>query len=142
MTRSFPMLGLLLVWHTFALAQPKGIDRPDNYSKIEGKYAIKVRAEPTDVQVEEAITLRIYLTGSGPEKSEPKREHLRLFPDEWKHDFHILGLPEQDEVMRDKKTWLFVYRLKPKHAKVDAIDDIKLVYYDPNLPGEKKYVTK
>ncbi len=145
--KSFLSLLVLLVGDAAAMAQAKSVqlpvgDRPDGFSNIVGKYAIKVSAEPTDVQVEEAITLRIYLTGSGPEEYEPIRKSLRLLPEAWQSDFYVQELPDKHEVLRDKKTWLFVYRLKPKHVKVDVIDDIKLVYYDPDLPGARKYVTK
>ena len=43
---------------------------------------------------------------------------------------------------RDKKTWIFVYRLKPKHTNVDSIYDIKLVYFDPSSGDKNKFVTK
>lgn len=127
---------------TIAVAQSKGVDQPDNYSKIEGKYILTVSADPTEVKVEEPITLRVYITALGAKFTEPDRKHLRLFPEEWKNDFYVEELLDRHEVMREKRTWLFVYRLKPKHTRVEAIDDIKLVYYDSDLPGMRKYVTK
>src|SRR5271155_5188084 len=62
-----------------AFAQPPSIDppivgRPDDFSNIVGKYDIQASAEPTDVRVEEPITLRIRIIGSGPEKYEPNRK--------------------------------------------------------------------
>src|ERR1019366_7479112 len=71
----------------------------------------------------------------------PKRESLRLFP-AWDDDFYVQEAPDEHELSRARKTWVFVYRLRPKHTKVDAIDGIKLVSYDPNIPGKKKYVTR
>ncbi len=128
------------------IAQPPNIDppivgRPDGFSNIVGKYDIQASAEPTDVRVEEPITLRIRITGSGPEKYEPDRKHLQLFSG-WDENFYVQEMRDEHQIERDKRTWLFVYRLKPKHAKLNAIDGIKLVYYDPSIAGKKKFVTR
>ena len=109
---------------------PPIVGRPDRFSNIVGKYELQVSAEPTEVRVEEPITLRIRIIGSGPAKYEPDRKHLQILPD-WTDDFFVQEMREEHRVERDKKTWLFVYRLKPKHARVNVIDDIKLVFYDP-----------
>jgi hypothetical protein len=142
-------LGLLLWWTTSAFAQKTPnkppfpvADRPVDFSNIVGKYDIKATADPTDLQVEQSITLRIQITGEGRKEYEPNRKHLRLFPDSWKNDFYVQEMPDKHEVIRDRKTWLFVYRLKPKHVKVNSIDDIKLVYYDPDIRDKQKFVTK
>jgi hypothetical protein len=141
------LLGMLLSWQSPAFAQktpidPPIADRPVDFSNIVGKYDINVTADPTDVQVEQSILLRIRITGEGPEKYQPSRKFLRLFPDSWKNDFYLQEMLDKHEVKPETKTWLFVYRLKPKHAKVNAIDDIKLVYYDPNIRDKAKFVTK
>jgi hypothetical protein len=128
-----------------AFAQPPSIDppvvgRPDGFSNIVGKYSIQVSAEPTDVRVKEPITLRIRITGSGPEKYEPDRKYLQLFP-RWDDDFYVQEMRDEHRVERDKKTWLFVYQLRPKHARVNAIDGITLIYYDPSEVRKNKFVT-
>lgn len=132
---------LLTLLATAALAQPAAIDppligRPDRFSNIVGNYDLQVSAEPTEVCVEEAITLRIRITGSGPAKYEPDRKHLQILPN-WDDDFFVQEMPAEPRADRAKNTWLFVYRLKPKHTKVSAIDDIRLVYYDP----KQKFIT-
>jgi hypothetical protein len=145
MIRSLVTLGFLFLAASTACAQPLVIDpahRPDDFSNIVGKYSIKASAEPTEVHVEEAITLRIEITGEGPAKYEPKFKDLRLFPDSRKNDFYIQELPDQREVLRDTKTWVFVYRFKPKNVKVKEIGDLCLCYYDPQFPDKIKYVTK
>ncbi len=143
------ILGLLLWWTTSAFAQKTPddppfpvADRPVDFSNIVGKYDIKATADPTDLQVEQSITLRIQIIGEGRTEYEPNRKYLRLFPDSWKNDFYVQEMQDKHEVIRARKTWLFVYRLKPKHVKVNAIDDIKLVYYDPDIRGKIKFVTK
>jgi hypothetical protein len=141
------LFGALLAWHATALAQRTPIDppvagRPTDFSNIVGKYDIKAAAEPTAVQVEGVITLRIEIVGSGPAQYEPARKQLRIFPESWQSDFYVQDMTDKDEVQRDKKTWLFVYRLKPKHANIDAINDIKLVYFDPDKRDRDKFETK
>jgi hypothetical protein len=143
------VFGLLLWWPSYASAQKTPddppfplADRPIDFSNIVGKYDIKATADPTDLQVEQSITLRIQIIGEGRKEYEPNRKNLRLFPDSWKSDFYVQEMQDKHEVIRARKTWLFVYRLKPKHVKVNAIDDIKLVYYDPNIRDKLKFVTK
>ena len=67
--------------------------------------------------------------------------HLRILPESWDRQFYIEEMRDDHRVDREKKTWLFVYRLKPKHTRISAIDGIKLVYFDPNVPGKKKFLT-
>ncbi len=139
------LLFVILISAAPVIAQPPNIDpplvgRPDGFSNIVGKYTIQVSAEPTDVHVEESITLRIRIIGSGPAKYEPDRKHLDLFPN-WDGDFYVQEMRDEHRVDRDQKTWLFVYRLKPKHDRVNAIDGIKLIYFDPAITGKHKFVT-
>ncbi|MSQ93343.1 MAG: hypothetical protein EXR98_02165 [Gemmataceae bacterium] len=146
MARAILTVFLLLLSIGPALAQPAPIDppvagRPENFSNIVGDYKISVAAQPTDVGVEESIKLRIWITGIGPEKYVPKRKYLQLFPAAWERDFYVLPLPDEDAVDREKTgSWLFVYRLKPKHDKITAIDGITLWTYNPNRPGKMKFV--
>jgi hypothetical protein len=146
MTRAGFLLLLLLAWPESLFAQGASIDppvvgRPVDFSNVVGKFAIQTNAEPTAVQVEEPITLRITITGDGPEQYQPRREHLRLFP-AWEDDFYVQEIREEHTVDRAKKTWLFVYRLRPKHTKIDVIDGIKLVFYNPDKPGKFKFETR
>lgn len=137
------VVALICAGPTFG--QPLSIDpplvgRPDGFSNIVGKYDIQVSAEPTDVRVEEPITLRVRIIGSGPEKYEPDRKHLDLFPN-WDNDFYVQEMRDEHRMERDKMTWLFVYRLKPKNVNVKTISGITLVYYNPSIVGKKKFVT-
>ena len=145
MTRNQIGLLLLLAWPVPLLAQrgpidPPVVGRPVDFSNVGGKYAIQATAEPTEVHVEEPITLRIVITGEGPEEYQPRRAYLRLFP-AWDDDFYVQEVPEEHQANPDKKRWLFVYRLRPKHTKIDVIDGIKLVFYNPDKPGKVKFET-
>jgi hypothetical protein len=145
MTTTLSMFGLLLMGTSSALAQdtpidPPVADRPADFSNIVGQYKIEVSADPLKAEVEQPITLRIRIIGTGPEKYQPNRDHLRLFP-AWENDFYVQEMRNEHQVLRGQKTWLFVYRLKPKHVNIDALEGIKLVYYDPKDPGKVKFVT-
>ena len=141
------LLVALLLWPGITLAQsltsePPIAGRPADFSGIVGQYEIQASAAPTHVAVEQPITVRIRITGQGPAKYEPKRETLRIFPDSWEKHFYVEESRDEHLMARGDNTWTFVYRLRPKHAKIDAIDGIKLVYYDPEAPGKKKFVTR
>ena len=100
----FPvLLCLVFVGGPVAHAQPLVIDpahRPLDYSNIVGKYAIQASAEPTSVEVEQDIILRIRIAGEGPKEYEPNRKNLHLFPASWQNDFHVQEMHEQHEVLR------------------------------------------
>ncbi|MBI1829888.1 MAG: hypothetical protein HYR84_00390 [Planctomycetes bacterium] len=132
-----------------ALAQPAKLDpradpnRPIDYSNLIGRYDIKVAAEPTAVEVERPILVRVEIIGEGPKTDEPRAKDLRLFPEAWEKgispDFYPPLLVEE-KVDRAKKTWTFLYRLTPKHVGVDFIYGIRLVYYDPSAPDDNKFL--
>lgn len=144
MARSLITFPLLLMATLPAFAQrapldPPVVGRPEDFSNIVGKYRLNVSAEPLEVNVEDPITLHVRITGDGPPKYQPKRQHLQILPD-WSDDFYVENVPDEDRVLPDEKTWLFVYRLRPKHVNVKEIDGIKLVYYDPKYLGKNKYL--
>lgn len=137
----------VLLCSTTAGAQRPAVDpplvgRPPDFSHIVGRYEIHATAEPTEVCIEEPIVLRVQIVGAGPVQYEPKREQLRILSESWARHFYVEEMHDENRVDRDKKTWTFVYRLKPKHRKIDAIDGIKLVTFDPNAPGKNKFPTR
>ena len=143
---AFVLLSLAVAPALAQPKQPKSIDppkkgRPPDFSNIVGKYMIEVAAAPTEVHVEDAIRLEVRIIGVGPEKYEPHRKDLRLFPSAWGKDFYVQELRDEHKVLRDDKTWLFVYRLKPKHLQIKAIDGIKFICFDPAYGEEKGFIT-
>jgi len=129
----------LTVTPTAHAQDPPIAGRPVDFSNIVGRYEIKASAAPTVVHVEESILLKIEIVGTGDTNYEPKRSSLKLIPATWESDFYIQDMPADDRVMRDAKTWLFVYRLKPKHVNVTAIPLITLHYYDPKQPEKNRF---
>jgi hypothetical protein len=139
---TLPALGLLLAalaWPPPLAAQPPSIEppvagRPPQFSEVVGNYSLAISAAPAEVPVEEPITLRVTIAGKGPAKYQPVRKNLKLFPDGWAKDFFVEPVPEEDRLRSAEGRWEFVYRLRPKHQKVEAIDGVKLVYFQPPSP--------
>jgi hypothetical protein len=113
--------------------EPPAVDQPDDFSGAVGVYSIRFRATPTEVAVEDPITLTVIITGTGPGKYLPGRAKLRLFPPEMDKDFFVQPLPEEDRHLAGlwEGVWEFVYRLRPKHAGVKRTPELRFVYYDP-----------
>jgi hypothetical protein len=122
---------ILAVPARLAAQEPPLAGRPAQFSNVVGAYAISASAEPVAVPVEEPITLRVTISGKGPAKYQPTRKDLMLFPASWTRDFYVEPVPAADRVLPAEGAWEFVYRLRPKHQGVTAIDGIKLVTYQP-----------
>jgi hypothetical protein len=125
-------------------AQPPSLDppivgRPIDFSNIVGRYTLKASAAPTEVRVEDSVQLTIEISGEGPPKYEPKHSDLKVVLPSWEKDFFIQPMPAEDRVLREEKTWLFVYRLKPKHANVTAIPLMTLHFFVPNQPVKSQF---
>ncbi|MBI2808366.1 MAG: hypothetical protein HYX68_25545 [Planctomycetes bacterium] len=121
--------------------EPPLVGRPADFSNVVGRYERpKIHVEPTEVRIEDAITLKITITGAGPRQYEPNRKNLKLFPETFENDFFVQELPDEHKVDPRAKTWFFVYRLKPRHRKVTEIDGIRLTFYNPDYPGRQKYL--
>lgn len=124
-------LWLLLPAAALAQTDPPAAGRPVDFSGIVGQYTIEATAAPTTVHVEDPILLRVRISGRGPEKYQPRREALRLFPADWDDDFYVEPVPAEDRRDDGAGSWEFAYRLRPKHDRIEAIRGLKLVYYDP-----------
>src|SRR5688500_18054613 len=123
------LITLLLIApaHAQPSVEPPVRGRPPQFSQVVGTYSVQASAAPAEVPVEQPITLRVLIAGKGPEKYQPQRARLHLFPDDWEQDFYIEPAPDEDHALPAEGAWEFVYRLRPKHQRVTAIDGIKLV---------------
>jgi hypothetical protein len=115
-------------------SEPPLRGRPENFSGLVGLYTIAVTAVPTEVSVEEPVLLTVRIEGRGP--VEPERGKLRVFPKDFPEHFYVEDLPEQDS--KSDTSWSFAYRLRAKHADVQFVPGLELVYY---LPERRKYQT-
>ena len=136
----FLTLAVLLAYSSPLPAQtdgdePPSAGQPANFSQVVGTYRIsKFTAQPTDVIVEDPVTVTIHITGKGPSKHQPRRGPLRLFDNDAKHDFYIEPVPDQDKITADEKgekTWVFVYLLRPKSTRVREVPEPRLSFYMP-----------
>lgn len=101
---------------------------PEDFSHIVGRYRIEATAAPTEVRVEDALTLTVRIIGSGPVEYQPRRDKLQILPEDFPQDFYIEPLPEKDT--HKGEVWTFAYRLKPKRTDVKHVPALKLVYYN------------
>lgn len=124
-----------LLWFLLAPAiaqpavEPPLVNRPPHFSNIVGQFRLSATANPTQVLVEEPITLTVRLTGSAMVPYVPKREDLQIFAQDPSEDFYVEPVPEEDQA--SAKEWSFVYRLRPKHVGVTSLPALHLTYYSP-----------
>src|SRR5262245_54900948 len=52
---------------------------PPDFSGVVGQFRLTSSATPTEVAVEEPVTLKVQVTGVASPQFRPRREHLRLF---------------------------------------------------------------
>jgi hypothetical protein len=101
-----------------------------------GSYKISAAVDKREVEVNEAITLTVKISGRGniksiPEPSLPELADFRV--EESSSDFKIANL---DGELGGSKT--FEYVLIPRLPGLHTVDPITLNYFDP---GRKKYIT-
>lgn len=106
-------------------AEPPRIGQPPDFSQLVGAFQIAAKAEPTTVAVEEPLTLIVTISGEADAPYVPKRDLLRVFPDEMQRDFFVEPAGEQIK----QGSWEFIYRLRPKHTRVQFVPGLKLVYF-------------
>lgn len=117
------------------MALPKAGKTAD-FSGGVGSYKISASVDKSNVQVNEAITLTVKISGQGnvksiPEPTLPNLDGFRV--EKASTNFHVSYL---DTDLGGSKT--FEYLLIPRIPGKHAIDPIQLNYFDP---GKKKYVT-
>jgi hypothetical protein len=114
--------------------EPPRIGQPADFSRVVGMFQIAARIEPAAVAVEEPLTLIVTISGQAEAPYAPKRDLLRLFPDDMQRDFFVEPAGEQAR----QGSWEFVYRLRPKHTRVQFVPGLKLVYFTPR---QRRYQT-
>ncbi len=110
--------------------------KTEQFSGGVGSYKISAAVDKREVEVNEAITLTVKISGRGniksiPEPSLPELADFRV--EESSSDFKITDL---DGELGGSKT--FEYILIPRLPGLHTVDPITLNYFDP---GRKKYLT-
>jgi hypothetical protein len=110
--------------------EPPLRNRPPRFNGAVGSFDISTDAKPTTLHLDETLTLTVRITATGPVQRPPTRPDLRDEP-KFVEKFHIEALPVPDDQPADRSPWEFVYRLKPRDAKVDAVPSLPFVFYRP-----------
>jgi hypothetical protein len=119
------------------------IGRPDFFDAENGPIGSfqtpVVQASPTDVQVEDPITLTIRVQAAGKVYRAPKQIRLENFP-EIAEQFYV-EYPDDATFRRiDDRTWEFTCTLKPRRTNVSAIPSFPFAFFVPELlPPERGY---
>ena len=127
----FPVLISFLLVLPTSEAPLVGRPREHFYNAVGQQVRVELIAAPTDVRVEDELTLTIQITGAAnPEQIE--RPDLRTL-DEFASRFHIDDLDEGTPQESPTGARNFRYRLRPKNNQVRAIPPLLFRFYDPKL---------
>jgi hypothetical protein len=118
--------------------EPPVRNRPAHFSEAVGSFDVTTEAKPTTVRLGQTLTLTVRVTATGPVQQPPRRPDLRDLAAFQDH-FFIENLPgpddDSDAPAKDKTTWVYAYRLKPRDTRVDAVPSFPFVFYKPVPPG-------
>jgi hypothetical protein len=118
-------------WSFLFAEEPPVRNRPARFSGAVGTFAVKATATPTELHVEQPLTLTLHVTAVTPPRQPPRRPDLRDLPG-FKESFYLEALPEPESSRHpDDRTWEFKYRLKPRTTAVEGIPGIPFVFYKP-----------
>jgi hypothetical protein len=133
-------LVLLLTWSAKADdVEPPVAGRPELFSGAVGDYRLTTRAAPTELSAEDALTLTVRLTGTGPLRG-VVRPDLRRLP-RFAKVFHIENGPERDLPKEHARE--YDYRLRPRSADVKEVPALPFVFFKPGLvPASRGYQTR
>ncbi|MBD3373932.1 hypothetical protein GF406_02755 [candidate division KSB1 bacterium] len=111
--------------------------QPANFSGLSGKFDLNATVDKTDVSTDEAVTLKVTISGQGNIKiiSEPE---IAIPNDFERYDPTISeSINRSGDIISGQKT--FEYVLIPRYAGKQRIQPISFSYFDPTL---EKYVTR
>ncbi len=128
--RRFPCwrfgLVLMLLPAGARAAEPPLAGRPADFSGAVGVFRMRAGADPTTLAAEDPLLLTLRISAIGAVEAPPRRPDLRRLDGL----FQIAAVAEKD-ARPDQRTWLFVYRLRPRTTQVKAVPRLKLVYFNP-----------
>jgi hypothetical protein len=119
------------------------VGRPDLFDEDDGPIGVfqtpVIKAAPTEVQVEDPITLTIRVRATGKVVRAPKQIRLEKIPEV--ADSFYVEYPDDPVFHRiDDRTWEFICTLKPRRTNVTAVPSFPFVFFVPGLlPPERGY---
>jgi hypothetical protein len=117
--------------------------QPGDASGAEGAgFTISMRAAPTTLVAEDALTLTIRIRATGAWQHAPRRLPLGRMKEFKTFDVATSPSSEPDRTLSSGPAWEFDYRLRPLTAEVKKIPGIALRYYNPEIPvPERRWQT-
>jgi hypothetical protein len=109
-------------------------DRPADFNGAVGRYVMKARAKPTEVQAGDPITLTLDISGSG-DLERLSAPRLLAVPD-LVHNFDISGETPAGEMIGQRKS--FALTIRPLREDVREIPRLPFSYFDTD---SKKFGT-
>jgi hypothetical protein len=128
------------LWCNTAFAvDPPVVGRPTDFSgAIGGPFVVSLSAEPTQLTVEQPLTLTLRIVGPGNLRELPRPALGKL------DSFRGFAVDELDDEYHDgpPPTRTFRYRLRPRTPDVTQIPPIRFVYFNPAIvPPSRGYQT-
>jgi hypothetical protein len=115
------------------LYRPPGLP----FAGASGRFRARARAEPTTLAAEAPLLFTLTVEATGPVHHPPGRIDLKEVED-FTERFYLED-PTADAVSHpDEKTWEFRYVLKPRSPAVKRIPGVPFVFYDPDIPSERR----
>jgi hypothetical protein len=118
--------------------EPPVKNRPAHFNGAVGSFQVTLEAKPTELRTDQTLTLMVRILPTGPVAQPPRRPNLRDVP-AFDERFYIENLPDPAGARADGDPWEFVYRLKPRDTKVDAVPSLPFVYYKPGQSYQTAY---
>jgi hypothetical protein len=118
--------------------EPPVKNRPAHFNGAAGSFRVTTEAKPTELRLDQTLTLTVRILPTGPVTQPPRRPNLREVP-AFEERFFIENLPDPTGAHVDGEPWEFVYRLKPRDTKVDAIPSLPFIYYKPGQSYQTTY---
>jgi hypothetical protein len=118
--------------------EPPVAGRPAHFSGAIGSYKVEMRADPTTLKAEDALTLTVRITGKDRLKGVSRPDLGRI--SRFARQFHIENASERD--LPDELAREFDYCLRPRSPDVKEVPSLPFAYFKPGLlPPERGYQT-
>jgi hypothetical protein len=119
------------------------VGRPEFFDEEDGPIGTfqtpTVHVEPSDVQVEDPVTVTIRVVAAGVVRRPPKQIRLEKFPG-FADQFYVEYPNDPSSRRLDDRTWEFTCTLKPRSTKVKDVPSFPFVFFTPGfVPAERGY---
>jgi hypothetical protein len=111
----------------------------ENDSPIGSFHVPVVRITPSDVQVEDPVTVSVRVEAAGPVQRPPRQLRLEKLPG-FAEQFYVEYPNDPRFRPIDNRVWELTCTLKPRHVNVKAVPSFPFVFFTPGfVPPERGY---